>query len=224
MYNSLVNVTTPGDPVSMLSRPDQVAAALSPLRRRILEQFDEPQSAATLARRLGMPRQKLNYHLRGLEKAGLLELAETRRRRGCTERLLRRTARAWVVSPELLGRLSADPATVRDKFSSAFLVATASRLLRQVGELRARASAARKKLATFTLQTEVRFRSAAERAAFASELTDAVAALVERYHDERAPEGRTYSFVVAGHPKPDPGTPEPTGDPRTANDPRRENR
>jgi DNA-binding transcriptional ArsR family regulator len=190
------------DPVSVLSSPAQVAAVLSPLRRQILEAFDEPQSATSLARRLGMPRQKLNYHLRGLEKAGLLELAATRRRRGCTERILRRTSRALVVSPELLGALATDPGAVRDRFSSAYLVATASRLVQQVGSMRERAAQAGKPLATFTLQTEVRFRSADDRAAFADELTEAVAKLVARYHDEGAPGGRAYSFVVAGHPRP----------------------
>jgi hypothetical protein len=49
------------------------------------------------------------------------------------------------------------------------------------------------------LDTEIRFATAAERAAFSDELTGAVTALISRYHD---PGGRPYRLVVAAHPLP----------------------
>src|SRR5437764_14580342 len=69
------------------------AVALSPFRLRLLTGLQEPESASGLARRLGLPRQQVNYHLRELERAGFIEMAESRQRRGCTERIMRLTSR-----------------------------------------------------------------------------------------------------------------------------------
>jgi DNA-binding transcriptional ArsR family regulator len=183
----------------VLDDAKRVAAILAPLRRRILESFDEPRSAVALARHLGLPRQRINYHLRALETAGFLELAETRQRRGCVERCLRMTARAYLVSPALLGRLSADPEEVRDRFSSTYLVATAARVMRDVSVLRKRAARAGKGLATLTLQSDITFATPTDRAAFAEGLGAALARLAAKYHTD-SPGGRRFRIVVAGHP------------------------
>jgi hypothetical protein len=76
----------------------------------------------------------------------------------------------------------------------------AARTVREVGELLAGATKAGKRLATFTLDGEVRFASAADRAAFAEELAGVLTALVGKYHDDSAPGGRTHRVVVAVHP------------------------
>lgn len=186
--------------LDVISSPGRAAALLDPLRMRLLEGLREPDSAAGLARRLRLPRQRVNYHLRELEKQRLVELVGRRRRGNCTARILRATARAYVISPAALGGIGADPASVKDRFSAAYLLAVASRTLRDVGELDERAQKAGKRLATLTLETEVRFASAEARAAFAEELAGAVARLVSQYHDAQAPAGRPFRFVVAGHP------------------------
>ncbi|TDI33955.1 MAG: ArsR family transcriptional regulator [Acidobacteria bacterium] len=189
----------PEQSVALLQDPAQVAAILPALRRRLLESFTGPESAAGLARRLEMPRQKVNYHLRELEKAGLLEMAGERQARGCTERLLRPAARAYLVNPEILGDLASDPDSIQDRFSSSYLIAVAARIIKDVATLRDRARKARRKLATFTLQTDIGFRSPAERTAFADELTTTLARLTAKYHSD-APGARSYRFVVGGHP------------------------
>src|SRR5437868_13142872 len=121
--------------VQVLTDASQLAAALSPLRMRVLREMQQPQSATTLSPRLGLSRQTLNYHLRELEREGFLEVVEERPRRGCVERLLTVTSRAFVVNPALLGALSDDPQQIRDRFSSAFLLATATGLIRDVAVL-----------------------------------------------------------------------------------------
>jgi len=121
--------------VEVLTDASRLAAALSPVRMRVLKEMQEPQSATTLSPRLGLSRQTLNYHLRELEREGFLELVEERPRRGCVERMLKVASRAFVVNPALLGALSDDPDQARDRFSSAFLVATATRLIRDVALL-----------------------------------------------------------------------------------------
>jgi hypothetical protein len=86
--------------------------------------------------------------------------------------------------------------------SSSYLVSLAARVVREVGELVRRANEAGKRLPTLSLDTEIRFRSARERAAFSRELADTVAALAARYHDESAPGGRAHRLVIVAHPKP----------------------
>jgi DNA-binding transcriptional ArsR family regulator len=190
---------SPGS-LDVIASAERAAVLLDPLRRRLLEELREPDSAAGLARRLRLPRQKVNYHVRELEKQRLVELVGRRRRGNCTARILRATAQAYVISPAALGGMGADPAAVRDRFSAAYLVAVAARAVKDVGELGARAEKAGRRLATLTLETEVRFASAEARAGFAEELTRALARLTTRYHDAKAPGGRSFRFVLAGYP------------------------
>ena len=133
---------------------------------------------------------------------GLLEAVGERKRRNCTERLVRAVARSYVISPSTLGRLAVDPDRVRDQASSAYLVAVAARLIREVAVLRDRAEQAGKKLPTLTLQADVRFASQETQHAFAEELSQVVARLVAKYHDGNAPEGRPFRFVAGAYPAP----------------------
>ena len=71
----------------------------------------------------------------------------------------------------------------------------AARIVREVGAL----LRGRRQVATFALDTEIRFAGAAARAAFADELTRAVTALVSKHH---VAEGSPHRLVVAAHPIP----------------------
>jgi DNA-binding transcriptional ArsR family regulator len=153
-----------------------------------------------LAARLGLPRQNVNYHLKELERHGLVELVAERRKGNCTERILRATAGSYVISPAAVGAVQPDPGRSPDRLSARWLLAVASRLVRDVGLLVTRSDKANKRVATFAMDGEVRFASAADRAAFADELAGAVTALVAKYHDESAERGRTHRLVVAVHP------------------------
>jgi DNA-binding transcriptional ArsR family regulator len=187
--------------VEVVRGTEQAASLLGhPLRLKVLEHLAEPDSAAGLSRRLGVPRQVLNYHLRALESAGMLTFVEERPRGGLKERLLRATARSYLISPEAMGAVAPDPKRVRDRFSWAYLVAAAAKVVRDLGILRDRADRAGQRLATFTLETEVRFASADDRDAFTRELAAGVAELAVKYHDERAPKGRLFRFVLGAYP------------------------
>ena len=195
--------------VAVIGDPAAAEVSLDPVRARLLGELAEPASATMLAARLGLPRQKVNYHLRALERHGLVELVEERRKGNFTERVLRATAASYVISPAALGAVEPDPARAPDRVSAAWLLAVASRLVRDVGDLIGGAARARQRLATFALDGEVRFASAADRAAFAEELAGAVADLVARYHDQAAPRGRDHRLVVALHPSITSQTKEP---------------
>ena len=186
--------------IAVIAEPEAACSALDPVRSRLLAALSEPGSAATLAKKVGLTRQKANYHLRDLEAHGLVELVEERRRGNMVERVLRAAAPAFVISPAALAELAPDPARDPDQLSARWLIALAARLLREVGELMRGARKAGKPLATFAVDGEVRFASAKDRAAFAEELGLAVRELVARYHDEAAPGGRKHRVVVALHP------------------------
>jgi DNA-binding transcriptional ArsR family regulator len=186
--------------VAVIGDPAAAEVSLDPVRARLLAELAEPASATMLAARVGLPRQKVNYHLRALERHGLVELVEERRKGNCTERVLRATAASYVISPAALAAVQPDPDRAPDRVSAHWLLAVASRLVRDVGDLLTGAAKARQRVATFAIDGEVRFASAADRAAFAEELANAVAVLVARYHDPRATHGRDHRVVVAVHP------------------------
>ncbi len=186
--------------VAVIDNPAAAEVCMDPMRARLLAELAEPGSATMLAGRVGLARQKVNYHLRELERHGLIELVEERRKGNVTERLLRATALSYVISPTVLGAVQPDPARSPDRLSARWLLALGAKLVRDVGALIAGATKAGKPLATFGLDAQVRFASAADRAAFAEELTTTITALVSRYHDQHAPGGRDHRVVLAMHP------------------------
>lgn len=164
----------------------------------MLAELAQPSSATMLAARLGLPRQKVNYHLRTLESHGLVELVEERRKGNCTERILQATAASYVISPSALAAVQPDPGRSPDRLSARWLLAVAARLVRDVGALITGSQQARKPVATFAIDGEVRFASAADRSAFADELSTAITGLVQKYHTAEG--GRSHRVIIAVHP------------------------
>jgi DNA-binding transcriptional ArsR family regulator len=188
--------------LDVIDRPDTAALTLDPVKSRILAALATPGSAASLASRVGITRQKANYHLRRLEAHGLVEPVETRRWGGLTERLLVATAASYVVSPAALGPIAADPSRSTDRLSASYLIALAARIVREVGELWHRARKNDQRLATLSIDTVIHFKSPVDRAAFTTELTSTIASLSARYHDEGVPGARPHRLVIASYPAP----------------------
>jgi DNA-binding transcriptional ArsR family regulator len=188
--------------IDLIQNSPDAASMLRPVRLRILEELREPDSAAEVARRLGLPRQRVSYHVKELEKRGFVQYLGERKRGNCVERLLQASARHYVIAPQALGGVGGEPADVQDRFSSTYLVATAAQTLRDVAALQERARKQKRKLATLSLEAEVRFGSPAAQHAFAEELANVLALLVARYNDFEAESGRTFRFVLSGYPAP----------------------
>ena len=186
--------------VRVVDDPRDAALLAAPLRRRILDSLAKPGSASSVARLLGVPRQLVAYHLRRLESAGYVELEREEPKRGCVERIVRRTSQYLVASQDVLGTQNADPRKMKDKFSSAYLIAVASRMATEVAEAQAAAEKAGRPLSTLSATTEIRLRSPRDRQAFAEELLEAITKLVDKYHAADAPDGRSYRLVVGAHP------------------------
>lgn len=213
--------------MALLDEPEQLRGALAPLRRQLLARLRTPASATELARELGLTRQKVNYHLRKLQDAGLLELVEERQRRGCVERVLRARADAYVVDPSVMVAAGpGDPAgpgdagdpgdpggsdghavertTVGDRHAADHLVAVASQTVREVTRMQATAGRAGQRLLTFTVESAVRLAEPSDLHRFTDALAAAVAAVIA---DFDTPGGRPYRLVGAGHPVPRPALP-----------------
>jgi DNA-binding transcriptional ArsR family regulator len=189
--------------LDVIEAPAAAALILDPIKATLLAELIKPASAAALAGRVGLSRQKVNYHLRALEDHKLVEPASERQWGGLTERLMVATAASYVVSPAALGPIATDPARSNDRLSASYMIALAARIVREVGALWRAARKNDKRLATLSLDTVIRFKSAADRAAFTNDLAAAVANLAARYHDERAPNGRPHRLIVAAYPAPE---------------------
>lgn len=171
--------------MTIVDRPEVARAALSPLRRRILAELDAPASATEVATALGLPRQKVNYHMTVLEGHGLVELAEVRQRRGFRERRFRRSG-VVVIAPDLV-----DPSDPGDDMSAEAIVAAAGDAIRAVGSLAASGSAH----PTATVTTEISFGSPADFRAF----LDGVAELAAGYDRIDEPDALTMKITLLSH-------------------------
>jgi DNA-binding transcriptional ArsR family regulator len=186
--------------IHVIQSAETAATLFSPARMQVLESLAEPDSAAGVARRLNLPRQQVAYHLRELERARLVDLVEERRRGNCLERVMRASARSYVIGPEALGKLGETPHQHSDLFSISYLVGLAMRAVRDLAILCARAARAGKRVVTLGLEVEVRFASAGARAQFAEELRREIARLAAKYDDEAAPGGRRCRLIAGVYP------------------------
>lgn len=173
------------------------------MRARILGELSTaPASAAGLAARMGIGRQKLNYHLNVLQARGLVGDAGTRRHGGLLERVLAPVAAGFVVSPAVFGRAGVRPERVADRLSVSYSIALAARVVRELGRMATEAERSSKRLPVLSIDVDIRLASASDRSAFAEEAAEAVRRIAARYHDESRSGGRWYRLVLLAHPKP----------------------
>jgi DNA-binding transcriptional ArsR family regulator len=193
--------------IGIITRPAQAAAVMHPVRRKVLESVGNGASAASIARALGLPRQRVNYHVRELEREGLVELVEVRRAGNCVERIVRAAAASWVISPDALGGLSPAgaeraAASGADRFSPVRLIAAASRTIVEVAASCDGAGGACGPRSTVTLEAEVRFASPLDQGAFVHELASAFARIAAKHHAADAARGRVHRFMLLGRAAP----------------------
>ena len=207
--SSLASSATAGSSLDLLREPAQAAVLLHhPLRLKILSALLEPDSATGVARRMKLPRQTVNYHVREMARARLLVRAGRRRRRHLFEQCYVATARGYVLSPELLGNLAADPAQITDTLSAKYLLGLASKLQSELARSLELATAAGKRLATLSINSELRFTSPEQRAAFTEDLQRSIVEVAARHSspftnpDGSAAEGRPFRLMVGCYPIP----------------------
>lgn len=206
-----MNVTlAPRHDLTVIDTEAALSAVGNPVRRRLLAALVESDdSASGLAQRLDDSRQRVNYHLKALEAAGLVELAEERPRRGLTERVFRPVSRRFALDPSILGSLDAGESIPEgDRWAAAYAIALVSRTLREVAALRGMAAKQRKRFAVAALDTTVRLADPSAMSAFIDELARAIADVVARYDDPGAG-SRSFRVTACSHPVPLSGSVDP---------------
>jgi DNA-binding transcriptional ArsR family regulator len=183
------------------------AALLDPGRARILAVAREPVSATEIARRLELPRQRVHYHVRELERAGLLRPAGRRRRGNLIEQRFVATARSYALSPGLLGPVAADWREMANGGSPDYLLALTEQVRDDLSGLLAESREAPDEHPTIAIKAQFRIETEAQRAAFAAAVREAIVAAIARHTspdrpDGRPGRGRAHRLVLACYPMP----------------------
>ena len=184
--------------VEDLRKPDQLHVLAHPIRLRILEMLREPLSAAALARSLADARQKVNYHLKELERAGLVRRVGERRAGNFLESLYQAVARTFVVSPRVAWGSPRRLKAFGAQLSLRTLVTLGESLQRDAAVLLDRAAFDGEEISSASVEGEVHFADKDDRAAFMKEYLAAVGPLLKRYG---ARKGARYRALLALYPK-----------------------
>ena|ERR1700731_2175343 len=174
--------------------------SLHPVRSRMLAELVSGGTATSVAKELGLSRQKANYHLRTLEDNGLVALVEERRIRNTTERVMQSTARSYVISPAALSEVAPNPDRAPDQLSARWLLALAGRLVQELGILIRRSKAAKQPLASFGIDAEIDFATAKDRAIFVAQLTESIDHLIANHHTGGTLGSRKHRLIIMLHP------------------------
>lgn len=187
------------DPVFSVRDSATLQALAHPIRVQILESLREPASAATVARRIGLARQKVNYHLKELARAGLVQQVGERRVGNFMESVYRAVARTFLVSPEVAWAGTRRFDVMRSQHSLETLVALGERLQHDAVSLLDRAAFDGEQIASASVVAEARFATERERRAFLDEYVGAMATLFERHAGKT---GEPYRIVLAAYQDP----------------------
>lgn len=184
--------------IRTLSDPEQLQALSHSTRVAILEALREPMSAASVARVLGQPRQRINYHLKELERVALVERVEERRKGNFIEALYRAVARSFVVSPQIAWSNPRRLEALQRQHSLGTLVEMGERLQADAAVLLDRAAYDSEEIASAGVTAEVRFASEDDRAAFMDAFLRSTRELLEEHG---AKEGEPFRAVFAVYPQ-----------------------
>ncbi len=173
-------------------------ALCHPTRVEMLEVLREPASAAAVARQIGQPRQRVNYHLKALDEAGLVEAFDTRQNGNFVETRYRAVARSFVIAPEVAWKDPRRLEAMHAQHSLETLVALGERLQQDAAELLDRAAFEGEEIPSAAVSAESRFASSEDRAAFMREYLEATRQLLDKYGSRQ---GAAYRVVLAVHPQ-----------------------
>lgn len=179
-----------------LERVEQAEALLKPQRIEVLRQLAEPRSCTEVAGRLAQTQQRVYYHVKRLVEHGLVTQVAERRVRGINEGVYQATARAYWLSPRLVGRLG--PRQQRDEASLGYLLDLMEEVQSDVAALHRQAArpAADSDLPSLGVSGEIRVRPD-RRPEFMADLKAALQDLFTRYGGA---DGDAFKLAVACYP------------------------
>lgn len=191
--------------VLYIESAEQAGVMLKPLRIELLRLMDRPRTCPELGHVLGETAQKIYYHVKALERAGLVERVGERQVRGATEGFYRAMARSYWLTPSLVRSLGG-ASKVRDQTSLTMLCRHAERMLDDAGRL-ARHSDRGAHVPSLSLGAEVCLPNVERRSEFLHELQATFERLARKFGTpppDRSPDANeTFRLTLACYPKPD---------------------
>jgi predicted ArsR family transcriptional regulator len=187
--------------VLLIESPQQALPLLKPLRLQILQRMAEPTTCPELGEHFNLTPQKIYYHVKALEKAGLVNRVGERQVRGAVEGHYQAAARSYWLSPHLVGQIGGSD-QARDQASLRFLLTLAEEVHSDIGHLGMQSEAGAR-VPSLGLDAQIHLPDFGRRAEFLAEVQDLFQGLAEKYGlaDHRAAaEGETFRLVLAAYP------------------------
>ena len=182
---------------------DQAAALLKPARIDVVRHMAGDTTCTEIAKALGSTPQKIHYHVKALEDAGLVERVSERRVRGIVEGIYRARARSYWLSPRLVGEIGG-PQVSRDQASLGYLITLAEEIQHDVGRLASQVHDGAAETPSLGLSAQIELRDGKARAAFLREVQQTFQDLAERYGattaSRRGARGETFRIALACYP------------------------
>ena len=183
---------------------EQAATLLHPLRMDLLQHMEQPRTCPDLAEMFDSTPQKIYYHVKALEKAGLIEKVEERRVRGVVEGYYQARARSYWLAPHLVGQIGGGRAA-QDQTSLRFLLNLAEEIHDDIGRL-GQQSEAGSNVPSLGLSAHIYLPDGDRRAAFLADVQVVFQRLASKYGippDEMDAEliGKAFRLILAVYPK-----------------------
>ena len=159
-----------------------------------------PDSAASVARSIGLPRQKVNYHLKELARTRLVRATGERRKGHLIEKLYEAVAGTFVVSPRLALDNEQCERALRDQISLSHLLKLGEQLQQDAAGLLDRAAFDSEQIPSASVETEIRFADEQARSGFMEEYLVLLGPLLTNYG---ARSGRRFRVALATYPNPE---------------------
>lgn len=181
---------------------EQAETLLKPQRIELLKSLEMPHTCPELAEQFGRSPQQIYYHIKALEKAGLVEKVAERRVRGTVEGHYQAAARTYWLAPKLVGQVGSER-QAQDQMSLRFLLSLAQEIHEDIGRL-GHQSALGKDVPSLGLSANIYLPDGRRRAAFLQEVQQTFQALAQKYglpEDDVSDEpGSEFRLVLACYP------------------------
>ncbi|WP_241840488.1 ArsR/SmtB family transcription factor [Fictibacillus sp. S7] len=186
----------------LVTLPEQAAALLHPIRSEIVAALKVPASATEIAKMLNETPQKINYHLKALEKVGLVQKVGTRNVRNLVEVLYQAVAKTLILS-ESLGLSPETSQKLQDQHALAHVLSLTEAIKKDALQLMEQAEKAQ--IPSAVLQASVSLCGEKQRNEFMNEYFSLLHQLIEKYQSGEKENGEEYQVSIAIYPKPEGG-------------------
>jgi DNA-binding transcriptional ArsR family regulator len=181
---------------------DQAAALLKPQRIEMLKRMDRPRTCVELGQVFGETPQKIYYHIKALQTAGLVEQVGERRVRGTVEGSYQARARSYWLASDLVGQIGG-AALAQDQVSLQHLPSLTEEMRGDIGHL---AQQVGTELPSLSLSLHVELADEGRRAEFMADVQRLAQLLARKYgatagDTDAQPPKPLFRLILACYPK-----------------------